>query len=597
MSITPRGMSVQEAYRLYRDGGLFVNRRYQRKLVWTEEEKAKLIDSALKGFPIPLILLAERPTIHGIGKYEIMDGMQRLNAIFSFIENGFPIDGKYFDLSEFARAKQIAEAGLFDSVDDGTPLLSPQECADLLDYQLAVTIYPATEEDEITEVFGRINSGGRQLSPQERRQAGVITPFADMVRNISSELRGDASEEILFLFDMPEISIDSKRHAQGYGLEAEDTFWCKQGILWVSQLRDSEDEDMVADIAASILLDEPLARSRERLDELYSRDSSLSEDIERALTVYGLERISEEIKVTFSVLRETIEACSSEQNYLRSVVNPGSKNPIKASFYAIFMAFYNLVIQQECSPDDPPGIMGALRNHQQDMRSSAHYTLSADRTANIDKTIGLIQKFFVKKEPPLLRHGPGLAIDFENSLRRSRIETTRYEFKQGLLRLSPGREFDNHLLPRLIETMCGIANLGPDSKGYLFIGVADKKSDAERIKELYGIEPINVNERYVVGIDREVTQLNITIDEYIDKILGAIRTSDLSDPLKTQVLTHIDTVEYKGFSVIRVTMPTQSNVCFVGDDVFIREASSTIKVSGRKLLAVNEVFQNHATSS
>ena len=50
MSITPRGMSVQEAYRLYRDGNLLVNRRYQRKLVWTEQEKARLIDSILKGF-------------------------------------------------------------------------------------------------------------------------------------------------------------------------------------------------------------------------------------------------------------------------------------------------------------------------------------------------------------------------------------------------------------------------------------------------------------------------------------------------------------------------------------------------------------------
>jgi len=59
MSITPRGMSVTEAYRTYRSNEFVVNRQYQRKLVWTEEEKAKLIDSILKDFPIPLILLAE----------------------------------------------------------------------------------------------------------------------------------------------------------------------------------------------------------------------------------------------------------------------------------------------------------------------------------------------------------------------------------------------------------------------------------------------------------------------------------------------------------------------------------------------------------
>lgn len=73
MSIVPRGMTVTEAYRLYRSGSLLVNRRYQRKLIWTVEEKERLIGSILKGYPIPLILLAERPQIHGSGKYEIIE--------------------------------------------------------------------------------------------------------------------------------------------------------------------------------------------------------------------------------------------------------------------------------------------------------------------------------------------------------------------------------------------------------------------------------------------------------------------------------------------------------------------------------------------
>src|SRR5437870_3813802 len=72
-----------------------------------------------------------------------------------------------------------------------SPRLSPQKCANLQDYQLAVTIYATTGEDETTNVFGRINSGGKQLSAQERRQAGVIFPFAEMVRKIAAELRGD----------------------------------------------------------------------------------------------------------------------------------------------------------------------------------------------------------------------------------------------------------------------------------------------------------------------------------------------------------------------------------------------------------------------
>jgi len=65
MSIVPRGMTITEAYRLYRTGNLLVNRKYQRKLIWSVEEKERLIGSILRGYPIPLILLAERPQIYG----------------------------------------------------------------------------------------------------------------------------------------------------------------------------------------------------------------------------------------------------------------------------------------------------------------------------------------------------------------------------------------------------------------------------------------------------------------------------------------------------------------------------------------------------
>ena len=44
-------MSVQEAYRIYSDKKFTVNRRYQRKLVWSEQEKRHLIDSIEKELP------------------------------------------------------------------------------------------------------------------------------------------------------------------------------------------------------------------------------------------------------------------------------------------------------------------------------------------------------------------------------------------------------------------------------------------------------------------------------------------------------------------------------------------------------------------
>ena len=591
MSIVPRGMTVTEAYRLYRSGSFLVNRKYQRKLIWTVEEKERLIGSILKGYPIPLILLAERPQIYGSGKYEIIDGMQRLNAISSFIENSFSFEGKYFNTDEFSYAKQVADEGIFERIEEDTILLSRKECADILDYQLAVTIYTAMEEEDITEVFGRINSSGKHLSRQERRQAGVTTPFAEAVRTIAMRLRGDDSDKVLRLSNMPEISIDSRQSTQGYRIKAEDTIWCRQGALTISQLRESEDEQMIADIAASILLNKPLPVSTERLDSLYDPTSRYFQDVESSLATYGSKRLADDIIKAFSIVQETIEAYSMEQKCLRRVVNPNSNNPIRTAFYTIFMAFFDLVIRQETSPVDPTSIMNALRGLQQKLDLSGHYTTTEDRERNINQTKGLIQNYFARREPPVLGHGAELAFDFVNSLRRSRIETSRYECKQGLLDLASERKFNQNLLERIIETICGIANLGLDADGYIHIGVTDSKKDADRIEEIDKIKPIEVNGRYVVGIDREAKLQNKTLEQYVKVLINAIQNSALTEPLKTQVLTKFDTISYKGYSVIRITIPAQTAMSFVGKTAFTRKDSSTISIEGPELLAIFQLFQ------
>jgi uncharacterized protein with ParB-like and HNH nuclease domain len=537
-----------------------------------------------------LILLAERPQVHGSGKYEIIDGMQRLNAICGFIENLFSFNGRYFDLNEFSYAKQLADHKVFE-FEENFDKLDRKECADIVDYQFAVTIYTAMDESDITEVFGRINSGGKHLSNQERRQAGVTTSFAEVVRTIAMQLRGDDTQKTLRLFDMPQVSIDSKRNNQGYGILAENTLWCKQGILRISQLRDSNDEDMIADIAASILLNEPLPRSKEQLDSLYDEESKDFQLIENSLATYGLKKLEEDMVKTFSVLGETIETYSSDNKCLQNLVNPGINNLIPQAFYTIFMAFFELVIDLELLPANPQQIMRELGNLQKTLDLSRRYATTKDRKRNINKTKGLIQDHFAKKDKSTLPHGVELIQRFKNSLSRSRIETTKYECKQGLIDLSPKRKLNNDLLPRLVETICGIANSDPENDGYIFLGVADKKKDAEKFKILDAINFIEINDRYVVGIDREARVLGKTLEVYVGILINTIRQSDLTDPLKNQVLMKIDTIDFKGLSVIRINVPSQKQISYVGDKVFIREDSSTVEANPRKVVAVTQLFQ------
>ena len=145
----------------------------------------------------------------------------------------------------------------------------------------------------------------------------------------------------------------------------------------------------------------------------------------------------------------------------------------------------------------------------------------------------------------------------------------------------------------IVETICGIANVGPDANGYIYLGIADKPSDSDRIRELDGVTPVfiaAVPEVAIVGVDRELAASAMTFDKYMRVIVDAISSSELTDPLKTNVLGCIDVVNYKGRSIVRVTVPRQTQVSFVGDDCYLRKNASTHKASGPQIAAVTARF-------
>jgi hypothetical protein len=593
MAVSPQGLSVQALYRYYRDGMLVVNRQYQRKLVWTVSEKQSLIDSMLKDYPLPLFLLAEKPVNDGNEKsiFEIIDGMQRLNAIFSFIEHGFKWEEKCFDIREFARARQAAEADEFQPFADDIPRLPAKLCANLLDYQLAVTIFPGEQNARITEVFGRINSGGKQLSDQERRQAGVLSPFAEIIRTLAAEIRGDVSKETLLLSEMPEISIDTSRNPHGYSLRAEDIFWCYQGILRTGDLRESDDEQALADICASILFGEPVEASGEFLNKLYTKDTEEYNGVNAKLAAYGRDRLITEVKTTFSMLRSVIEKHSPERFCFRKTVYPKpTSNAQKSPFFAVFMAFHGLIFGEGMAPSSAETIMKSLNNLADRIEVGQKHIKTADRFENIKVANGLIRGGFSKQDVATLSHGPGLIFDFENSIRRSKTETGRYEFKQGILRLDNARSIDTAFIGSLIETVSAIANLGPDADGFVYLGIADKPEDSKRVAELDGIAPVKLEHVEIVGIDREAKILKRPIDKYMRIIEDAVTNSKLGDPLKTQLLTAMDVISYKGMSVVRLRVPKQNAPTFIGDECFLRIGSTTQKASGPQIAAISKLF-------
>lgn len=598
MSVTPKPTSILELYRQYRTAKLIVNRRYQRKLVWTKQEKAALIESVLLEYPIPLILLAEVESVdEGETAYEIIDGMQRLNALFSFIENEFSTNGVYFDISKHPFAEELRQKSIFNNeIPQQSPLLESDKCSKFLEYQLAVTIHRPTSPKEIEDIFNRINSNGKHLSPQEVRQAGVTTKFSEIVRVLGSEIRGDVSQEVLPLITMPQISIDAKSIALGYGVLADNTFWCEQGIIRISQLRDSEDEQLLADFVLSIALNTPFAASKENFDSYYGRgENDKSDEINVAISKYGEDNIKKDIKSVFSFIKTTIDSNSrnrGERNFLKKVLNPNVRsNPVKEPFYSLFMAFYELIIKDSKEPFDYVEIAKAVNGLASKIKTSAT-VIPSNRTHNINLTKGLIQNHFKLANNPHRSSG-SYAIDLENYLRRSKTETPRYDFKQGFYDLSSNRRFDETFFDSFLQNVSAMANLGRSKKGYLFIGITDKVSDTDRVESLDKISVPRIDAFGIVGLEREALIRGVTLDDYILFITRKIRDSELPDWLKTSVNTNINPITYSGYTVLMIEINAGNEPVWYKNKLYIRDGNEkkSQEVSGAQVAAVYSLFK------
>ena len=455
-----------------------------------------------------------------------------------------------------------------------------------MEYTLPVTIVERADAQSIIEIFERINSYGRRLSEQEQRQAGLTSNFAQVVRKLSCEIRGDVSEENVPLSLMPEVSVEGVKAVHGFGIKAENTFWSKQGVLHFSSLRDSLDEQVVSDIVACILNKEPVQRSKAQLDSIYNPDSRDYLKFDDLLSKYGEADLTRDFLAVFDRIQLACD-CIPAGN-LQSVISKGAHhNEISTIFAAVFMAFYELMINRNMEVFNYPGLIEGLSNIS--LATQRKAIDPVHRRANINNLKGSIQDYFVETDVKDIPLGKPLIYTFQNSLKRSRIELPHYEFKQGFVGLGQNRKFMPAIMEKVIQTICAMANIEPDRDSFIYIGVVDTASDAARIAALDAIQPAVYEGRHIVGIGREASLLQMTLDDYVMKIKDQIVASKITEKLKQDVARKIDCFVYEGYDVLRIVVPGQRAVSFVGNECFIRQGSSTISVP---IQAIPDIARN-----
>lgn len=561
------GKVVERAYEDYCNELFLVNRRYQRKLVWDVDEKRAFIDSLANGYPVPLFLFAKND-YKDLERFEIIDGLQRLNAIFSFIENSYNLEnGYFFDLTSTALTKDLLDKGI---IQQKFPVLDRNTCVKIVSYELPFSIYEEKDPDIIDEVFRRINSNGQHLSRQEIRQAGATSNFAELVRNISTKIRGDVShEDILLLSQMAKISIGKDQE----GIDPDTVFWVKENIINKEDLRMSLDEEQIADILAAMVLSPIPPSNVSVLDEYYGfkivDSETRSKKVEEAISAITPEVLESQFLYVFDEIKRIFY--DRNKTIIGQMVGPRLYRGPRY-FQILFLALYNLLVKEEKKIEDYDLVYNKLSNISSvtmNIAGGGGWWASKEKNELMQATSAVLAPCFVDRnmDDPMYY---SYTTELETLLKQSKTENSQYDFKQGLFDLKT-ESLNDDLVSKIFKTLTAMANTDNKAVGYVIIGVADKFEDAEKIKNKYGEDYIRVGTFYITGIDGEVKKYyGGNHDKYFSMIKDKLQNAPITEHYRRQLGSKIRMVNYYNKSVIILKLTSDSGAVMYDNAYYTR---------------------------
>ncbi|WP_198040446.1 DUF262 domain-containing protein [Sphingopyxis sp. QXT-31] len=183
-------MSIGELVSLYEEGDLIIDPEFQRLFRWEPGQKSKLIESLLLGIPLPSIFVFEKED----GKWELVDGLQRLSTILEFMgklrdpDRGL-LPPSFLESTRYLPALHNAVWERSDLVvglpaEQQMPLERTEQLA-IRRARIGVEILKRPS-DEATkfDLFQRLNSGGTVANAQEIRNSIVLMVDADYFRAV-----------------------------------------------------------------------------------------------------------------------------------------------------------------------------------------------------------------------------------------------------------------------------------------------------------------------------------------------------------------------------------------------------------------------------
>jgi Protein of unknown function DUF262 len=153
------------------EGTLDVAPPFQRNPVWTTPQKAFLIDTLLRAYPVPEIYMQDSVDQHGTERHIVVDGQQRIRACLEFIDGQFPLLEEH--TPEYAGLKFSG--------------LPPEAKTRIFQYKFIVRLLPEMPVEELRAIFGRLNRNVIALNAQELRHATYWGAFIRQMESLADD--------------------------------------------------------------------------------------------------------------------------------------------------------------------------------------------------------------------------------------------------------------------------------------------------------------------------------------------------------------------------------------------------------------------------
>ena len=215
-----------------RDQTLNMKPPYQRNPVWQISQKAYLIDTILRGYPVPELYLQTITSATGDEQHIVVDGQQRVRACLEFLNNEFTLGDSSEEYSELT----------FEELDDTAKKR-------IFAYKFVIRTLPDLADAELREIFGRLNRNNVALNRQELRNATYWGEFITSMTKLSQ---------------MP--------------------FWIKAGIFTSNDFRRMLDIEYISELVAAFLFG--LQNKKAKLDEYYADFEEEFPDKDRVETAF-----------------------------------------------------------------------------------------------------------------------------------------------------------------------------------------------------------------------------------------------------------------------------------------------------------------------